>query len=48
MSTSSSMASLTRVSLPSELAARSIVVSSFGKTYHITGWKIGYVLASAT
>jgi methionine aminotransferase len=28
-----------------ELAARSIVVSSFGKTYHITGWKIGYVLA---
>ena len=27
-----------------ELAARSIVVSSFGKTYHITGWKIGYVL----
>ncbi len=29
-----------------ELAARSIVVSSFGKTYHITGWKIGYVLAS--
>ncbi|HNC53502.1 MAG TPA: pyridoxal phosphate-dependent aminotransferase [Accumulibacter sp.] len=30
-----------------ELAARSIVVSSFGKTYHITGWKIGYVLAAA-
>ena len=30
-----------------ELAARSIVVSSFGKTYHITGWKIGYVLAPA-
>jgi len=27
-----------------ELAARSIVVSSFGKTYHITGWKIGYVV----
>src|SRR5574343_839156 len=27
-----------------ELAKRSIVVSSFGKTYHITGWKIGYVL----
>ncbi|MBI4740935.1 MAG: aminotransferase class I/II-fold pyridoxal phosphate-dependent enzyme [Betaproteobacteria bacterium] len=22
-----------------------IVVSSFGKTYHITGWKVGYVLA---
>ena len=31
----------------SELAARSIAVSSFGKTYHITGWKIGYVLAAA-
>ncbi|WP_425499995.1 pyridoxal phosphate-dependent aminotransferase [Propionivibrio limicola] len=30
-----------------ELAARSLVVSSFGKTYHITGWKIGYVLAGA-
>ncbi|PKO59109.1 MAG: aminotransferase, partial [Betaproteobacteria bacterium HGW-Betaproteobacteria-19] len=28
-----------------ELAARSIVVSSFGKTYHITGWKVGYVVA---
>lgn len=28
-----------------ELAQRSIVVSSFGKTYHITGWKIGYVAA---
>ncbi|MBL8225743.1 MAG: aminotransferase class I/II-fold pyridoxal phosphate-dependent enzyme [Chromatiales bacterium] len=24
------------------LAARSLVVSSFGKTYHATGWKIGY------
>ena len=30
-----------------ELASRSIVVSSFGKTYHITGWKIGYVLGAA-
>jgi methionine aminotransferase len=28
-----------------ELAARSLVVSSFGKTYHVTGWKIGYVAA---
>jgi methionine aminotransferase len=28
-----------------ELAARSFVVSSFGKTYHVTGWKIGYVAA---
>ena len=30
------------------LAARSFVVSSFGKTYHTTGWKIGYCLAPAT
>jgi methionine aminotransferase len=30
-----------------ELAARSIVASSFGKTYHITGWKIGYVVGPA-
>jgi methionine aminotransferase len=28
-----------------ELRERSIVVSSFGKTFHTTGWKIGYVLA---
>jgi methionine transaminase len=28
-----------------ELAARSFAVSSFGKTYHITGWKIGYCVA---
>ena len=28
-----------------DLAARSFVVSSFGKTYHVTGWKVGYVLA---
>jgi methionine transaminase len=34
-------------SLP-ELAARSFVVSSFGKTYHVTGWKVGYVAAPAT
>ncbi len=30
-----------------ELAERSFVVSSFGKTYHVTGWKIGYVAAPA-
>ncbi|RJG06281.1 pyridoxal phosphate-dependent aminotransferase [Noviherbaspirillum cavernae] len=30
-----------------ELAGRSFVVSSFGKTYHVTGWKIGYVAAPA-
>ncbi|MBV8380734.1 MAG: pyridoxal phosphate-dependent aminotransferase [Paucibacter sp.] len=30
-----------------ELAVRSILVSSFGKTYHVTGWKVGYVAAPA-
>lgn len=29
----------------SGLRERSFVVSSFGKTYHVTGWKIGYCLA---
>ena len=29
------------------LAARAMIVSSFGKTYHVTGWKIGYVAAPA-
>ncbi len=28
-----------------ELAERSFVVSSFGKTFHCTGWKIGYCVA---
>jgi len=28
-----------------ELARRSFVISSFGKTYHVTGWKVGYVAA---
>ena len=28
-----------------ELAARAFVISSFGKTYHCTGWKIGYAIA---
>jgi methionine aminotransferase len=30
-----------------ELAERAFVVSSFGKTYHVTGWKVGYVAAPA-
>jgi methionine aminotransferase len=30
-----------------ELAARSFVVGSFGKTFHVTGWKVGYVVAPA-
>jgi methionine aminotransferase len=29
------------------LAARSFIVSSFGKTYHVTGWKVAYVAAPA-
>ncbi len=28
-----------------ELAARSYVVSSYGKTFHVTGWKVGYCVA---
>lgn len=28
-----------------ELFKRSFVISSFGKTYHVTGWKIGYCVA---
>ena len=27
------------------LRRRSFIVGSFGKTYHVTGWKIGYVVA---
>jgi methionine aminotransferase len=30
-----------------KLAERSFVISSFGKTYHVTGWKVGYVAAPA-
>jgi len=29
------------------LAERAFIVSSFGKTYHVTGWKVGYVAAPA-
>ncbi len=29
------------------LAERAFIVSSFGKTFHVTGWKIGYVAAPA-
>jgi len=28
-----------------DLAGKSFVISSFGKTYHTTGWKIGYCIA---
>jgi methionine aminotransferase len=30
-----------------ELAMRSVTVSSFGKTFHATGWKVGYCIAPA-
>jgi methionine aminotransferase len=30
-----------------ELAARTFAISSFGKTYHATGWRIGYCVAPA-
>jgi methionine aminotransferase len=30
-----------------ELYERAVVVSSFGKTYHVTGWKTGYAIAPA-
>ena len=30
-----------------ELAERSFVISSFGKTFHVTGWKTGYCVAPA-
>ncbi|MGE0393941.1 MAG: methionine aminotransferase [Vicinamibacterales bacterium] len=30
-----------------EIASRTIVISSFGKTYHTTGWKVGYTAAPA-
>ncbi len=35
------------VLLHPELAERSFVISSFGKTYHCTGWKVGYCIAPA-
>jgi methionine aminotransferase len=31
-----------------ELWQRSFVISSFGKTYHATGWKVGYCIAPAS
>ncbi len=29
------------------IAERAVIVSSFGKTYHVTGWKVGFVCAPA-
>jgi methionine aminotransferase len=31
-----------------DLAERAFIISSFGKTYHVTGWKVGYVAAPAS
>ncbi|MFC5547352.1 pyridoxal phosphate-dependent aminotransferase [Massilia aerilata] len=36
------------VSRDPRLAERAFVVSSFGKSYHVTGWKVGYVAAPAS
>ena len=33
------------MALHPELASRSVIVSSFGKSYHVTGWRVGYCLA---
>jgi methionine transaminase len=35
------------MALHPELAERSVIVSSFGKSYHVTGWRVGYCLAPA-
>lgn len=35
------------ISRSPELSERAFVISSFGKTYHVTGWKLGYVAAPA-
>ena len=35
------------MALHPSLAARSFIVGSFGKTYHTTGWKVGYAVAPA-
>jgi methionine aminotransferase len=40
------LAHVSASSIPA-LAARSFVVSSFGKTFHVTGWKVGSVVAPA-
>ena len=33
------------VNLNKNLRKKSVIISSFGKTFHITGWKIGYLVA---
>lgn len=36
------------VALNANLASRSMIVASFGKTFHATGWKMGYTVGPAT
>ncbi len=38
----------TSVSSLPKLAERAFVISSFGKTYHVTGWKVAYCAAPAS
>jgi methionine transaminase len=33
------------IAMHPEIAERAVVISSFGKTYHTTGWKVGYCAA---
>ena len=33
------------MALSNELASRSVIVASFGKIFHVTGWKMGYLVA---
>jgi len=40
-------APFTSINQSENLRERSIVVSSFGKSFHITGWKVGYLVAPA-
>lgn len=35
------------ISRSPKLSERAFVISSFGKTYHVTGWKLGYVASPA-
>jgi methionine transaminase len=38
----------TSINSITSLRNKSIIISSFGKTFHITGWKIGYLIAPQT
>ena len=35
------------MALYDDLAARSLIIGSLGKTYHVTGWRVGYCIAPA-